>query len=369
MSNQMHRVLQILPVSPGKREGVGDYALQLARALRDRHGLETIFVAADSQPADAACDFPVFTGLNRLLELAGRDECQHVILHYANYGYQTRGVPFRLRDIAQRLRANFHGRWVTMFHELYAFGPPWRSAFWLYPLQKTIARAVVDASDSCFVSSDVIANEIRRHAAAKPIRLVPVMSNFGEPEPNVLTAAPAKRWAICGGTALVLRSLRSFADAYDAVPQHYAPDQVEVIGGRESTQVRAAIAALSERVRGLSCRYHPDLDATDASALLADCSFAWIDYFGTGKVWPGMIYKSSSFAACSAHGVLSILSHSQPPPPINGDAFPHWYFVSRGRASFPEPAQIAAARKKVYAWYHRHASAECTARAYAEALA
>jgi hypothetical protein len=67
-------------------------------------------------------------------------QCTHVILHYVNYGYQTRGVPFALLRFARELRGQLRGQWVTTFHELYAWGPPWKSEFWLRPLQVKIAR-------------------------------------------------------------------------------------------------------------------------------------------------------------------------------------------------------------------------------------
>ena len=195
------------------------------------------------------------------------------------------------------------------------------------------------------------------------------MSNLDEPELNSTRHRSPKHWAICGGTALILRSLRSFPHAEEVIPTHYRPDELEVIGGRATSEVRDAVDTLRQTMPRLSCRYHPEVEPARASELLGKCSFAWIDYFGKGKVWPGMIYKSGSFAACCAHGVLSILSHAQPPPPVNDHAFPEWYFVSTGRSHFPEPEQIATARENVCAWYHRNASAQCTARAYAEALA
>jgi hypothetical protein len=356
-------VLQIIPQLPGSYDGVGDYALILARALRRDYQLNTIFLVGNATDAVEKDNFAVVPGLDSLGDFAQ----QHppVVLHYANYGYQKRGVPFRLRNRARALRRSGSGRWVTIFHELYAFGPPWRSAFWLYPLQVKIARNIIDISDTCVVSSDVIEQQINACDPRKPVRLLPVMSNFGEPELSSGSGRSLKRWAICGGTALILRSLRSFPHLQRAIPPHYRPDQLEVIGGRAAREVRDAIETMSR----FSCRHHPEVDPARASDLLGKCSFAWLDYFGAGKVWPGMIYKSSSFAACCAHGVLPVLSHAQPPPPVNGDAFPEWYFVAGKRSHFPEPEQLANAREKVYAWYHRNASVQRTARAYAEALA
>jgi hypothetical protein len=359
-------VLQIIPQLPGTYDGVGDYALTLARSLQRDYQLNTTFLVANRTSATEKENFSIISGLDSLRDAIMND--QRIILHYANYGYQNRGVPFHLRNRLRALRRSARGRRVTMFHELYAFGPPWRSAFWLYPLQAKIARDIIDVSDTCVVSSEVIEQQIHLHDPRKRVRLLPVMSNFGEPELNSAADRSVKRWAICGGTVLIVRSLRSFPNPQQVLPSYYRPDELEVIGGRGSSEVRAAIAALQKVMPRLSCRYHPEVEPGRASELLGNCSFAWINYFGKGKVWPGMIYKSGSFAACCAHGTIPILSHQEPPPPVQADPFPNWYFASRTHGHFPELAQLSLARERVYGWYHRNASAQRTARAYTEAL-
>src|SRR5947209_6196417 len=139
-------VLQIVPQSPGTYDGVGDYALNLARALSTYHGLSTTFLVARPRQTVPADDYPVIVGLDPEATPALARDHSHVILHYANYGYQTRGVPFRLRKFAGHLRRELTGRWVTTFHELYASGPPWKSALWVRPLQARITHDLIDLS-------------------------------------------------------------------------------------------------------------------------------------------------------------------------------------------------------------------------------
>lgn len=359
-------VLQIVPQFPSNFDGVADYALILARRFQQDHQIGSIFAAGKPGGAREKTEFPVAPDWDSISRPP--QSFEHVILHYANYGYQTRGVPFGLRRRVRELRRKLRGRWITTFHELYASGPPSQSAFWLYPLQARIARDLIDISDVCFVSSDVIKKEIQAYDSHKPLRLLPVMSNFGEPQRTSLNGRSPTHWAICGGTKLISRSLRSLAEARPLIPEMYFPKQLEVIGGREDREIREEIATLTRTMRGLSCRYYPQVDPASASELLSNCSFAWIDYFGREKVWPGMIFKSGSFAACCAHGVIPILSHAEAPPALGGDAFPAWYFIARGVAHFPELEQLSISREQIYSWYHRHASAQHTARAYAEAL-
>jgi hypothetical protein len=310
----------------------------------------------------------VTSGLDETLVDALARECDHVILHYVNYGYQARGVPFSLRRFARKLRGKIRGRWLTAFHELYASGPPWGSAFWLRPLQVKIARDLIVISDACFVSNQTIEREIHAYDAAKKIYLAPIMSNFGEPEIADFSAASPEQWAICGGTGLVARSLISFRQMRAAIPAAFAPAQLRVIGGSDEAGTRALIDELVHEVAGLSCSYHPEVSAERASELLGQCSFAWMDYFGSGRMWPGMILKSSAFAACCAHGVIPILSHREESIAVGGDALPGPFYLSPGAAHFPQSEEVPELRRRYHDWYRAHASSPQIARVYAEAL-
>src|SRR5215469_13504075 len=107
-------ILQIVPRWPAAHDGVGDYARTLSQHLAERCQVQTIFADADS--------------------VLGQKDFAHVILHYVNYGYQKRGVPFALLSILRKIRARCPGKFLTIFHELYASGrAPWESAFWLRP--------------------------------------------------------------------------------------------------------------------------------------------------------------------------------------------------------------------------------------------
>jgi hypothetical protein len=363
-------ILQIVPQLPGTLDGVSDYALNLARALAARHGLTTVFAVAQAPSVEAKDGFRVVSGLGQ-----GRaadslvQQCTHVILHYVNYGYQTRGVPFALLRFARELRGQLRGRWVTTFHEIYAWGPPWKSEFWVRPFQVKIARELIDLSDVCFVSNAAVEKEIYLHDARKQVRRAPVMSNFGEPELTDFSSASPKRWAICGGTALIARSLFSFERLHRLIPEPFFPNHLDVIGGRETESTRVLIERVAGGTPGLSCHYHPDVAVKEASALLAQCSFAWLDYFGKGKMWPGMVLKSGVFAACGAHGVVPILSHQEDAFAVEGDSFPGPWFITPAALHFPAPDRLSEIREKIYTWYWAHAASMRLARLYAEALA
>lgn len=361
-------VLQIVPRLPGTLDGVGDYALNLARALTADHGIATTFLVAEQTPVRSREGYEVISGWNRDSAASLAEKYAHVILHYVNYGYQARGVPFDLLKFARQLRRRLRGRWVTMFHELYASGPPWKSAFWLRPFQIRIARNLVDFSTSCVVSNALIERTIHAYDAGKKVYLTPVMSNFGEPVRGSFGASP-KRWTICGGTALVARSLRSFERMQPLIPDAFAPEHLDVIGGRNDASIAAMLERLSRSQPGVSFHYQPEVTSQLASELLRQSSFGWLDYFGAGKSWPGMVLKSGVFAALCAHGVVPILSHCEEPISIQGDALPGPYCMTSGATNFPGQEKLRETQQAIYAWYHAHADSRQTGRVYAEALA
>ena len=357
-------VLQIIPHLPGSYDGVGDYALALARRLQANHGLRTTFAVPAATAVGEKEGFKVVSGLRSALSA----DCHHVILHYANYGYQGRGVPFALRDCARELRRRLPGRWITTFHEIYASGPPWRSAFWLRPFQVRIARDLIDLSNSCVVSNDIIKQEIARHDQGKAVHVVPVLSNFGEPSLSELDAKSSHRWAICGGTTLIERSLRAFARIQRFIPREYFPEQIEVIGGTATEGIRHELRGLEESMPNVFFRHHPQVTVETASQLLAACTFGWLDYFGTGKPWPGMIFKSSSFAALCAHGIVPIFAHEERVLSAGSEALPGPFFCVSNAIRFPERGQTVEIQRALHAWYNRNASSTHTAAVYAEAL-
>ncbi len=361
-------VLQIVPHLPGTFDGVGDYALNLAGALFADHGIRTTFLVAAHTSVSARDGYPVISGMDahRCAELA-RDH-ENVILHYVNYGYQARGIPFLLRTFVNQFRPRLRGRWITTFHELYASGPPWKSAFWLFPFQVRIAHDLMDASSGCVVSNVPIEAAIHAYDPGKEVHLVPVMSNFGEPKLTDFKTASPRRWAICGGTALIARSLLSFEQLLPLIPGDFSPEHVDVVGGHEDSVIAGALVRLKRSHPHLTVHHYPEVGVELASEVLRQSSFGWINYFGAGKVWPGMLLKSTAFAALCAHGVVPIFSHREGPIAIGGDILPGPFYLIPGATNFPPAGQVHEMRRQFYDWYHAHAASRKVARVYAEAL-
>ena len=159
MSN-LATVISIVPRLPPAIDGVGDYALNLARQLRKDFNIQTHFIVGNSTWQGAA-EIEGFTvsqitdsSANTLLTQLSSNNCPSpILLHYVGYGYAQRGCPIWLVDGLQRWKGLYPQRnLITMFHELYASGQPWTSSFWLSPLQKSLAARLTQLSDHAWTS-------------------------------------------------------------------------------------------------------------------------------------------------------------------------------------------------------------------------
>jgi hypothetical protein len=358
------RILQIVPRAPGSYDGVGDYALKLAQRLRSDYARETTFAAAVVASGSRVENFDIVAPL----AIAEREcaNCRDVILHYVNYGYHTRGLPMQLPSLLRRLKQTCGGRLVTIFHELYASAPPWRSAFWLQPAQKSIARAIARLSDACVVSSETMRDLLRQLSPASDIAVHPVVSPLGEPIfPNdQFVRRNPHRWVIFGGTHLLQRSLGTFRHRLPVIPELFSPHELYVLGGDENPTTRHELG----EIRGITCHYRPRIEASVASEILSSCSFGWIDYFRQHDVPTAAILKSGSFASYCAHGVIPILPHEGSVIALQGDQLPGPYFIETNRAHLPTSADRAVTSVRIVEWYRRQASVEHLAKGIATLL-
>ena len=303
------------------------------------------------------------------------EKYDQVLLLYVNYGFQKRGVPFRLLSILRGLRQRQRGRLVTIFHELYASGPPWTSAFWLQPLQIHLAKSVGRLSDACIVSSDNFRRELQHMVPSAQVELHPVPSGLGEPSLSLdqIANRDPHRWAIFGGTALVERSLRSFRQLLPRIPDSIAPKKLFVLGGEDNPVARSLLVDLVRQGtdspgRAIESDYRPRIAATDASEILKACSFGWFNYFHRPDVETSVILKSSAFASACAHGVIPVFPHRGSAVSLDGDRLPGPFFVEQDRCEIPSAHDRAKAAADIYDWYQQHVSSEHLVRSLVEML-
>jgi hypothetical protein len=327
-------VVQIVPRLPPPAEGLGGYSLALAAALRSRYGRASRFVVGTPMaPAGATPVADRRAGtLCRLLAEADLP----VLLQYAGYGYQNRGCPVWLVDgLARWRRLVPRGRLVTFFHEVHAMGPPWRSSFWLSPVQRRLAARLTRLSDATVTSLDLYAGLLRRWKPRREPAVLPVVSNVGEPETVPPLAERPPRLVVFGGAGnrskVYSRHLPELAAACRAAAAR------EIVDIGPAISLPAAVEDVPVVGRGL-------LPDAEASAALLDARAAFLAYPAS------FLAKSGAFAAFCAHGLATVCT-SEAPPSSGLRAGDHYLPA----AWLERPQNLQAVGDAAHAWYAGHA--------------
>jgi hypothetical protein len=302
----------LAPAAPG---GVMDFSLRLQAALGTNR-----------------TELAELTGQNAAQTLAG----EAVFLQYSGYGYARRGAPLWLCAALERQRPKI-GTLGVYFHELYAFGPPWSSSFWLSPAQRLAARRLAQQADFWITSREAYAQWLRRPAGGKPHAVLPVFSNVGEsPE---FSPARAPSIAVFGSAGLRQAGYEAAGDALFAWARQ-ASLTVHDIGPP------IAEASLSARLDAAGVVRHGRLPAGEVARLLAGAAYGLLQYPAAYAA------KSSVFAAYCAHGVCPVLLPAGSAPADGLSAGRH-YLPRLPVAPLAEGEAEAVARA-AFAWYQAH---------------
>jgi hypothetical protein len=293
----MSRVLHVVPNLPPPHEGVGGYALALAEALATRHGIESRFVVA----ARLAGRTP--EALRAALEEAAEGNGGAVLLHYANYGYAPRGCPSWLVDGLTRWTARRRCRLVTLFHEVWASGPPWTSSFWLRPLQRRLAATLARRSEAIATTLDVYAAMLRPWAEGREIAVLPVFSTVGEPAAIPTWEERARRIVVFGGAGVRGRAYGPFLAALARAARELAAEEIWDVGPPLPPSLLPAKAG-NVPIRPLGV-----LPAGEVSEILLASAAGFLAYP------PAFLPKSTIFAAYCAHGILPVCAWDPPVTP------------------------------------------------------
>lgn len=297
--DQMSTLIQVVPPGEG---GVVDYANCL-RAEWHRQGLASELLALSRSSAH---ERPLGRQIELLMAASAATSAQRcaIVLHFSGYGYDRRGLCWWLLEelTALRSRVRESARVVVVFHELFASGPPWRSAFWLSQLQAAIAARLARRADALWTNADEHALWLRRAVpAGVPVHVRPVFSNVGEGDASTSTVERQPRAVVFGSPSTRHRVFEDL-QRFDATLKRLGVQElVEVGSGGESTNRRTA----------LPCRHLGRLDPPTLSALLQASRFGLLDYPSA------LLAKSGVFAAYAAHGCV-VLDTRPPGPNSNG---------------------------------------------------
>ena len=303
-------VLHIVPTLAGRMDGVADYARTLAAGLLRDQAVQSRYLCGKTahsspgtEPGDRATWIRRQSAAN-LAEALARCAAEFpgagsfvVLVHYVNYGYEKRGCPIWLiRGLDEWKRRTSRARLVTMFHELYAFSPPWRSAFWLSPLQRTLARELFSLSDAVVTNREQSRRWLTRGGSHGPkqVEVMPVFSCLGELERPPAWSTRQRKMVVAGRSGNPDRAYSRRRDQLLRACRAMGIDEIVDIGARAGP--------VPERVGEIPVTVMGHLAAEQASALLGSARAGFLDYPSD------FLAKSTVFAAYAAHGLVPVVS-------------------------------------------------------------
>ena len=343
-------LIQIVPRLPPATDGLGDYALNIARQLRKDFDIKTQFIITD-QEWMGNCEiegFPIRHLTNRSATslsscLTSFEHLSVVLLHYVGYGYAKRGAPtWLINGLEAWLASSRTTRLLTMFHEIYASGPIWSSSFWLSPLQKHLASRLARLSDACFTSRQNYAQILStlRRSKHDSINTLPVFSTIGEPkQPPRALRDRRSQLIVFGSAGSRARVYENSLSALKKVCRDLAIEKVYDVG----PPTRSVVS----HVNGIRVVQMGRRPAEEISALLSESIAGFFDYH------TGYLAKSTIFAAYSAHGLIPV-SASPNAVQVDGLLAGKHYWMANS-CKLPDGQAIA---DNACAWYQTHKLSE-----------
>jgi hypothetical protein len=292
----MRRLIQVVPRLQPTRCGVSDHAVALASELRTRYGIDTAFVVLNSEERNDV-PYPVLhCSPDQLLGACvslSENQAAAILVHLSGYGYSADGAPTLLAEALENVGADGRFRVAVFFHELFATGMPWKSAFWYSGRQKKAVRRIAEASDLLATNNRGYVDWLTRETvpqSALPIQYLPVFSQVGEAQQRISLADRDPVMTVFGlGTTrqnayrelaalgTMLRQLR-IQEILDIGPEFEPPSEVH----------------------GIAVRRMGVLAATEIARQFSRSTFGFLSY-------PRMsLAKSGVFAGYCAHGVVPV---------------------------------------------------------------
>ena len=354
--NYLTHVTSIIPRLPPAIDGVGDYALNLARQLRKDFNIQTHFIVGNPTWTGAAEieGFPVSQismgvashrhgSPDALLNLLSSDRTSSILLHYVGYGYAQRGCPVWLVDGLQRWKSLFPKRsLLTMFHEVYASGPPWTSSFWLSPLQKNLAARLAQMSDRCITSKQSYGEVLYQLNPTKQteITCLPVFSNIGEPEYLPTLSERSQRLVVFGSRNARLQVYNQCLKALEETCQNLNIKEILDIGVPTGLEL--------SKIKGIPIIERGVDEAEEISKILQDSIAGFLNFPP-----PAYLAKSTIFASYCAHRLIPCMAISSKIPVDSLEKGKHYWSADEhsNELTLKQGHDIA---DNAYAWYQTH---------------
>ena len=296
-------LVQVVPTFDPRQEGVSAYAFELGRVLSRLGAVETRFLCRGIAPGAAVAEDSVeaFGENYQSLERVISDPSANVgavLLHYVGYGFQQRGAPVSLVRSIERIRKIREDLALGIFfHEVHAFGPPWRSSFWLMPAQRGLARRLLSLSDVAATSLDRYRRRLAPEPLGKEVEVLAIPSTVGEPSELFAWEGRSNRLVVFGSEGV---RRRAWVDERAALAS-----TVNELGIEEVVDIGPGVVAVSN-LGGARIERRGLLKAVDLSRELASARAGFVAYP------PDYLDKSTVFAAYLAHGLAPVVAWSGP---------------------------------------------------------
>jgi hypothetical protein len=336
-----------VPSLPPNVNGVGDYGWAIAKAMERECSVTTHFIVLNKAGLGESPTLSQFDTarsadelVNALLKSLQGENCP-ILLQYCGYAYQTRGAPVGLiwaLDRVRRERSNT--RLAVMFHELYAFGPPWTSSFWLSPIQRWLAKRLATTADAVLTNCFVTRGHLQRWTK-RDIPVLPVPSNIGEPLEHALTP-PSMRAGVAivfGQTLNRKRSHQALSSAQSTL-RRFGVEEIWDVGPRPEE-----IHSTSE----LPVKFFGYRSPAEVSALIAKCRMGVLAYPRH------CLTRSGVFAALAAHGTPTLVCPTEASNALGLAEGIHFYDCAG--VELPNSNSLDAVSANVRAWYIQHSLA------------
>jgi hypothetical protein len=240
---------------------------------------------------------------------------------------------------------------MIMFHELHAFGPPWRSSFWVSYLQKSLVVRLAESADTCVTNLKRYAIWLERRVPRHQIKTIPVFSNVGELADDTFIGDRKPIMIVFGGARWVKELFGKYRAETAACCKAFEIEKIMTVG----SPLGSAPNNLPIGVRELG--YLGDVDIAD---IMKSSRVGMMNYF------PGYLAKSGVYAAYSALGLVPILPKSNPSS-ADGCIEGKTYLTANGIAGRVPHELLEDIVGNARKWYETHSVAR-TANLYSDLI-
>jgi hypothetical protein len=302
------RVISIVPRLHPSTDGVGDYALCLARQLRKDYEIETQFIVGDPD-WDGPCIVENFnvsrletrspTSLASTIEALQEEISSTIIVHLSGYGYAKWSIyDWLINGLKEWRSKEDKSHIITFFHETYSYSlRPWKHNFWLAPAQKRLAQNFIELSNLCITNCQIHSDELirisKRIVDIEPI-VLPIPSTIGESRINIPLSQRSKQMVVFGQK---YSRIRAYTQSTLLMSNSCHLHQLEKV-----IDIGSPTGLPLSNMLGLPVIELGRLSSDSISQLLSDSVIGWMDYN------PLYLGKSSIFAAYCAHGVVPVVN-------------------------------------------------------------